>query len=416
MCPYLSMDNSRIIALMAKKMGKSASPEELEELEGLLRAAPGYGYLSEIVGALKGNQEHREEVVPREELASHGWQGLSERMSEDLAGGEGTEGASGTGMRWSLLGGGILRRMSGVGVRRVSGDGKFGAGMRRVSGFGKSRAAAAAVLAVAIGVGGWFWAGRGAGKVEKEVMPLRMMTATAGYGATTKLVLSDGTKVWLNAGSKLIYPERFGLTGREVELEGEAFFDVAGNVKAPFSVHARRIRIGVLGTSFNVKAYAEDAEIETTLISGKVQVTLDHDPEKKILLSPHEKLTIGGDEDEDEEGERKDAGAAKRSYHALHYQVQALPKDTAIAIGETAWLKHRLVISDESFENVAHMLERKYDVEVRFEDEVLKSEHLSGVFERESIGRVLQILQMTTGFRYRMEGRTIWVSKTKTII
>jgi ferric-dicitrate binding protein FerR (iron transport regulator) len=62
------------------------------------------------------------------------------------------------------------------------------------------------------------------------------------------------------------------------------------------------------------------------------------------------------------------------------------------------------------------MLERKYDVEIRFEDEALKREHLSGVFERESIGRVLQILQMTTGFRSRMEGRTIWVSKTKTII
>jgi ferric-dicitrate binding protein FerR (iron transport regulator) len=226
-------------------------------------------------------------------------------------------------------------------------------------------------------------------------------------------VLSDGTKVWLNAGSKLTYPNVFPGDRREVKLEGEAYFEVAKASKAPFSVHAGKITVGVLGTSFNVKAYNGDKDIETTLITGKVQVTMDNEPEKLILLSPHEKLTIVNEAES--EREKKGAGTQapepKKTYNALRYQVQLLPQSIDNGFVETAWVNNKLVINDESFETVAHMLERKYDVSIRFGDERLKEEHISGVFEKESIDEVLQILKMTTGFKYRIDGKTIYLSK-----
>jgi ferric-dicitrate binding protein FerR (iron transport regulator) len=217
--------------------------------------------------------------------------------------------------------------------------------------------------------------------------------------------------VRLNAGSKLTYPAVFSGSRRDVILEGEAFFEVARDKKAPFSVHAGKITVGVLGTSFNVKAYQEDRDIETTLISGKVQVILDNEPEKPILLSPHEKLTIVNLQEAVEPGVGKRAAPAARSFNALRYQVQTLPRDSGNNFVETAWLSNRLVINNESFETVAHMLERKYSVTIRFKDENLLREHVSGVFEKEGIDQVLDILQMTTGFSYRMEGKTIYLWK-----
>jgi ferric-dicitrate binding protein FerR (iron transport regulator) len=225
--------------------------------------------------------------------------------------------------------------------------------------------------------------------------------------------LSDGTRVWLNAGSKLTYPSVFPHDRREVKLEGEAYFEVAKGSKAPFSVHAGKITVGVLGTSFNVKAYNDDKNIETTLITGKVQVTLDNEPEKPILLSPHEKLTIVNEVEAVREEKRtgRQAPEPEKAYNALRYQVQTLPHSNGNGFVETAWLDNKLVINDESFANVAHMLERKYDVIIHFDDEHLMQEHISGVFEKESIEEVLHILAMTTGFRYRIEGKTIFLTR-----
>ncbi|HVW61230.1 MAG TPA: FecR domain-containing protein [Puia sp.] len=364
------MENSRIIELMAKKMDKSASPEELEALIRLLTNHPEHAYFHEVVHALKGNQDHLELITPKEELEDHGWRDLAGKLNE---------GRAGTG---------LVRRMGGV-VRRV---------------------AAAVFLGIVV-------AGVALYNRKAPVQPAGVNTALqvgyAGLGATRQLVLSDGTRVWLNAGSKLTYPATFPNDRREVKLEGEAYFEVAKGSRAPFSVHAGKITVGVLGTSFNVKAYSGDKDIETTLITGKVQVTLDNEPEKPILLSPHEKLTIVNEMESvpEERPAGKGGAALKMAYNALRYKVQALPRSDSNNVIETAWLNNKLVVNDESFETVAHMLERKYDVSIHFEDERLMQEHISGVFEKESIEEVLHILKMTTGFNYKMEGKIIYIRK-----
>jgi transmembrane sensor len=364
-----SMDSSRIIELMAKKLGQDASVEELKELERLIAANPTYAWLEEIVGSLKGSPEHFERNIPVEELADSGWRQLAGRLKADggAVAGEGEivfeEEAPKVGMRWMW--------------KRV----------------------AAAVIVVLVG-GGSIWYLRG------DRNPFRVKytdkVLEVGYGGRSKLVLGDGTTVWLNAGSKLIYPDVFTGDRREVTLEGEAYFDVAKHVSMPFFVHAGKITVKVLGTRFDIKAYKDDAELSTTLISGKIQVILDGDPEKKVILKPHEMLTVVNSR-----METTDAAKGVVTGKALHYLVQGLPEDGSDSLPETAWVDNRLVVSDITFEELAKTLERRYDVRIDFEDERLKSEHLSGVFEKETIQQVLDILQLTTKFKYSIVGKKV---------
>ena len=110
-------------------------------------------------------------------------------------------------------------------------------------------------------------------------------------GTKTKIILPDGSQVWLNSDSKLSYGERFNDTIREVSLEGEAYFDVIKDKNRPFIVMTNALNIRVLGTAFNIKSYAQDATIETTLIRGMIEVRKNNEPAtKKIVLTPNEKL------------------------------------------------------------------------------------------------------------------------------
>ncbi|MDP4212880.1 MAG: FecR family protein [Bacteroidota bacterium] len=361
------MEKSRIIELMAKKTGNSASDEELSELAALLSRYPDYAYLQEIVLSLKGSRNHFERNIPREELVNHGWQHLTDRLNTE----PGNEVESGLPNERSF-------------------SNQFHLYLRRW-------AAAAAIFVCACASLLYYRS-----YYNKSQSATVSKTAVVHNGSTSEITLSDGTRVRLNAGSKLIYPEHFSNTSREVTLEGEAFFEVTQSANAPFLVHAGKIKVRVLGTRFNIKAYKEDADIETTLISGKVQVMLNDDEEKKIMLFPHEKLTVINEPKSDPVKVR-----APEVSNELRYQVQVLPAAVNNNYVETAWLDHKMVLSNEDFENVARLLERKYDVTVYFDNSALKQEHISGVFEKENITQVLEILKMTTRFNYRINGNEI---------
>jgi transmembrane sensor len=132
--------------------------------------------------------------------------------------------------------------------------------------------------------------------------PPQMNQLVIPYGKTSELILPDGTKVWLNAGSRLIYPDYFADKNREVLLFGEAFFEVSHNEKQPFIVQTSDIRIKVMGTQFNVSAYPTDHVIETVLTQGKVRLeqnsagmfseTLDINPGQLAVYSKTEQTTL----------------------------------------------------------------------------------------------------------------------------
>jgi ferric-dicitrate binding protein FerR (iron transport regulator) len=113
------------------------------------------------------------------------------------------------------------------------------------------------------------------------------------FGKRSSMELSDGTKVWLNSGSKLVYTPVFKGEIREVFLEGEAYFEVAKNADKPFYVRTVAFKIKVLGTKFNVKAYSDDNQSNTVLSEGKVSMKLnDQLFSKEVILSPYQKSTL----------------------------------------------------------------------------------------------------------------------------
>ncbi|HEY0612501.1 MAG TPA: FecR family protein, partial [Chitinophaga sp.] len=216
-------------------------------------------------------------------------------------------------------------------------------------------------------------------------------------GSKSKLQLPDGTEVWLNAGSRITYGDDFNGPEREVTLEGEAFFDVAANADAPFIIHTKLVDITVLGTAFNVRAYANEKVAETALLRGSVEIRLHSSPEKKIILKQAEKLIVRDDS----------ISLAKPIPVMTLTQVRYLSQGRDSAAMETLWLKNKLVFDEEPLEQVALKLERWYGVKVTIEDDQLKNIAYSGVFEDEELTEVLYALQLTGNFHYTVRKKEV---------
>ncbi|MFZ4056618.1 MAG: FecR family protein [Ferruginibacter sp.] len=230
-------------------------------------------------------------------------------------------------------------------------------------------------------------------------------------GSKTSLVLPDGSKVWLNAGSKLVYDKSFGNTIREVKLSGEAFFDVVKNSDKPFIIHTEKMDIKVIGTAFNVKCYPGEKNSETSLIRGSIEVTMK-DRKEKFILKPNEKLVIRNDVasllDMNAVAKNNTEVAASKPFIAIsHLTYQA--SDSSII--ETSWLDNKLVFQNESFLDVAVKMERWYGVQITFANKSLEGIHLTGTFENENITQALNALQYITRFNYQMDKDRITISK-----
>jgi len=356
------MGKSRFIELMAKHIGKTATEKELEELEVFLDRFPEYRKMQQVTDALKSQQPDADvkQSDPNKGIEEL-WYKIK-NSAEKPAAVENNKVRPLTYWRW----------------------------------------VAAAVLVLTAG-GLFFYANRlpPAGQLAKVL--IRHIYVP--YGKTTGVVLPDGTKVKLNSGSTFSYPETFSKTTREVNLEGEGFFEVTKNAKKPFLVHTDIFTVKVLGTVFNVKAYRNDRNIETTLLSGRVQVELKNKPEKNIILLPNEKLIVANNL-----SGPINTPAANSREAKIEYQVTALPQVKAEEIKETAWLGNRIVFTNESFEDIARQIERKYNVQMVFDDQSLKSEQISGVLENESLEQALQLIKMTTPFKFRLDGRTVYLT------
>ncbi len=226
-------------------------------------------------------------------------------------------------------------------------------------------------------------------------------------GARSKILLPDGTNVWLNSGSKITYSKDLD-TGslREVYLTGEAFFDVVRNEKRPFIIHTAKMDIKVLGTRFNVKAYLEDKTTETSLIKGSVEVFLKNHPSTKYRLTPNQKLVLQNELPLD--AAKKVANVALPKSPASIIEIKPLTylQGTETDV-ESSWTKNILSFEDEPFIEVAKKMERWYDVDFEFKNKSLEQQFLSGSFEKESLEQAIKALKYSTGFNYKIEGRKI---------
>jgi transmembrane sensor len=229
-------------------------------------------------------------------------------------------------------------------------------------------------------------------------------------GARSHLLLPDGSKVWLNSESKLVYQGSFNDTIREVHLEGEAFFDVVKDAKRPFIVHTSDIDIRVLGTAFNVKSYPRETLIEATLIRGMIEVTNKNAPKApKVILRPHEKLVFNKEKaPAAEEGKKP----GEKQEHIPAISITALPKNLAdSALKETSWVYNKINFDGDTFRELAQKMERWYNVRIRFSNEKVADFRLHGSFANETVEEALQALQYIASFRYKISGNEIEILK-----
>ncbi|MEI7422903.1 MAG: FecR domain-containing protein [Prolixibacteraceae bacterium] len=201
------------------------------------------------------------------------------------------------------------------------------------------------------------------------------------FGARLKFQLADGTTVYLNSGSKLIFPTAFSGENRKVELSGEAFFDVTPNPGKPFIVRAGKIDVKVLGTSFNLKAYSHSQEISTTLVHGKVVLESEQGGVSKQFasLNPSERAV----------------------YNSRSGQVHVTKEEELDKF--IAWKDGKLVFSNDPIEEMAEKLGIWYNVKVKIDSESLKNLRFTATFTEEPIEQVLELLSKSAPIRYKIQ-------------
>jgi len=207
-------------------------------------------------------------------------------------------------------------------------------------------------------------------------------TISCAYGDKSTIVLPDNSHVWLNSGSKLAFNSNFR-DGRKVSLEGEAYFDVAKDKHHPFQVKTADVNIEVLGTKFNLKAYPDEKMVSTTLVEGSVKISSEYQNE---LMKPDQKMTF------DKESKQM--------------TVQELT-DTSL---ETDWKDGRFVFRNETLAELKPKLERWFDVDIVFGDELVKNRRFTGVLGRESILEAVSYFDLSNFVRCRIEGNKIIIN------
>jgi transmembrane sensor len=238
-------------------------------------------------------------------------------------------------------------------------------------------------------------------------------TFMAAFGERKDFQLPDGSVVTLNGGSKLEIGEGFGVASRYLYLEGEAFFDVKHNAALPFIVHTPAMDVKALGTAFNVKAYPGEKITETSLLRGLVEVTLNENNNRKMLLHPNQKVhwehgSING-------GVTNSSNIKKgHKINDADSLMQKLITNEDGDIKEIAWKENKLIFEDDSFEDIALLLERWYGVKILISDEAIRSYRFTGLFEKEELGTVLNLLKESRNFNYEIEpGKTLQVNITR---
>ncbi|HEY4788075.1 MAG TPA: FecR family protein [Bacteroidales bacterium] len=230
----------------------------------------------------------------------------------------------------------------------------------------------------------------------------------------SQIILSDGTVVWLNSGTRMKYPTNYGEKTRDVYLEGEAFFKVAKNPKKPFLVHASSITVKAIGTSFDVKCYASDKTIETILVEGRVQIGKEASGDKtsgSVFLNPNEKAVFNKNNQEIQiakfEKPKSRVKEEKKQQIPVIYEEKTLQS-------EISWKEQRLVFENEAFEDLSKRLERWYNVNIRIKDSSLLKNRYTGKFvNNEPLEQVLLVIGKTTPISYTIDKDNITIDSKK---
>ena len=207
-------------------------------------------------------------------------------------------------------------------------------------------------------------------------------TITTARGNQYQLILADGSKVWLNSASSLRFPTAFTGDKREVELDGEGYFEVAKNAAKPFHVKTSTQDIEVLGTHFNVNAYKDEETIKTTLLEGKVKVLNDG---KTAILEPGEQAVLKGNSP---------------------FTIDHSPDLDQVMAWKNGWFE----FDNTDIKTIMRQISRWYDVDVRYEVKPNNETYGGRISRNLNLSNILKMLE-TYGVHYRLENKTLVVVK-----
>lgn len=207
--------------------------------------------------------------------------------------------------------------------------------------------------------------------------PIAMQSITIPAGQYIKMSLSDGTIVWLNARTTLTYPANFNTKQRTVELNGEAYFEVAKKEDCPFIVKTHKYNVEVLGTQFNIEAYKDKGDFTATLMQGKVRILSAEDPEVSLILNPDTKAVC-------ENGKL----IVQNIDDYTHYR----------------WREGLICFKDESFADIMGDFEKYYGVTIHINNSNVSKYSYTGKFRQtDGVDYALRILQRDIDFKYRKD-------------
>jgi transmembrane sensor len=239
----------------------------------------------------------------------------------------------------------------------------------------------AAMLLIAFGLG---WASRFITLTNNQpAAEITMQEIFVPKGQVNQVFLADGTRIWINSETRLMAPSVFATKERVVKLSGEAFFEVAKDKNRPFKVEINGQQIEVLGTSFNVRAYYNSTEIETTLESGQIKL---HIGKQTTLLNPGEQSVLN-----------------KNNNQLIVRKV-----DTSTF---SSWKNGRYEFQNKNLIEVFKVVERWYDVEITADETYFKGMHFSGVIKRNKDAKhFLELLNHTIPIKYKINSDKIQIT------
>jgi ferric-dicitrate binding protein FerR (iron transport regulator) len=240
---------------------------------------------------------------------------------------------------------------------------------------------------------------------KKSVKEAAITEVFAPLGAKSRVLLPDGTVLWLNAGSKLTYSNTFNVKDRVVDLSGEAFFHVKTNKAKPFIVKTSDIIVRALGTKFNVKAYPDEKTITATLEEGKIDVQVTNSSKKqgKIILKPNENVVFHKEGFIQTNIQEDKKVSQKPVVSEQNVEIQENIKTELY----TSWKEDRWIIESEPLSSLIPKLERRFNLKICFTDKELTKYKFTGTFKNETAEQIMNALRFTAPVDYKITKDTI---------
>ncbi|HEX8020214.1 FecR family protein, partial [Mucilaginibacter sp.] len=209
-------------------------------------------------------------------------------------------------------------------------------------------------------------------------------TITTPRGGQYQVILEDGTKVQLNAASSIKFPELFNGANREIELDGEAYFEVAKDKAHPFIVKANGTQVQVFGTHFNINAYNDNPDITTTLLEGSVKMSKGT---AAVMLLPGQQGTV-------------------------NQNGSSIKVSQADVEANMAWINGFFIFHDQSIINIMKQVSRWYDVDIQYQDAEVQENEFGGTISKyKDIKELLDNIKLTGSIHYKIEGRRVIIMK-----